>query len=168
MFYQDPTFWVLVAFVIFFAGIGKKLWKFVATYLNQHSIKIEEKIKDAIRMREEAQALLGDIRKKQMEAEQQAKAIMEHAQAQMDHMREEARLEIDKFLKNRERLAQDRIQHAKNQALKDIRGHAIRVSVQASEKLLKEQVDSKTDTHLIDQAIKTLEQQIEQANIQPY
>ena len=154
--FSDPTFWFLVAFVIFIAGVGKKVWLLVSGYLDHHGLKIEEKIKDAIRMREEAQTLLGDVRKKHMEAEKQAEEIVEHARLQSEHFRKESQRELEHFLKNREKLAHDRIQHAQTQALQGIRRQAILASTQACQAILKESVNDKQHTELIDQAIADL------------
>ncbi|MEN8235939.1 MAG: F0F1 ATP synthase subunit B [Pseudomonadota bacterium] len=154
--FHDPTFWFLVAFLIFIFGVGKKFWKFISGYLDQHGLKIEEKIKDAIRMREEAQALLGEVRKKHMDAQKQADEIIEHARLQVENFRKESQQELEHFLKSRERLAHDRIQHAETQALQDIRRQAIFVSTQACQDILKDGVGDQQHTELIDQAIADL------------
>ncbi len=154
--FSDPTFWFLVAFVIFVLGVGKRFWQLVSSYLDQHGLKIEEKIKDAIRMREEAQMLLGDVRKNHIQAQKQAEDIVEHARLQAEDFRKEAQKELEQFLKGRERLAHDRIEHAQNQALQDIRRQAIFVSTEACQEIIKKEISSKKHTELIDQAIADL------------
>lgn len=154
--FQDPTFWFLIAFLIFILGVGKKFWQLVSGYLDQHGVKIEEKIKDAIRMREEAQTLLGEVRKKHMEAQTQADEIIEHARLQAENFRKESQQELEHFLKSRERLAHDRIQHAETKALQDIRHQAIFAATQACQDILKDGVKAKQHKELIDQAIADL------------
>lgn len=107
-------------------------------------------------MREEAQALLGEVRKKHMDAQKQADEIIEHARLQVENFRKESQQELEHFLKSRERLAHDRIQHAETQALQDIRRQAIFVSTQACQDILKDGVGDQQHTELIDQAIADL------------
>ncbi len=73
---QDPTFWVLVSFVIFVALVWKPGSKAVAQMLDDRAEKIRSDLEKAAKLREEAQALFAEYQKKQRDALKDAEAIV--------------------------------------------------------------------------------------------
>jgi F-type H+-transporting ATPase subunit b len=154
--FTNPTFWFLVSFILFFILFGRAIWTMVSGGLDDRSRRIETDIQEAIQMREEAQALLNDIKARQMEAGKHAEAILEHARLEAERLRSEAAKELDEYLKHRELLVEQRIEFAEREALKDIRDTAVRMAIEASEKILANVVSHDTDSQIADQAIQEL------------
>ena len=78
-FYADTQFLVLVAFVITVALIGKTVYPKVSVALDERSEGIRRNIEEAIRLREEAQDLLSSYERKQRDAANEAKEMIERA-----------------------------------------------------------------------------------------
>ena len=53
----SQTAWVLIAFILFFVLVGKKLWSALNTNLDQRKKMIENELNEAKKLREEAQAM---------------------------------------------------------------------------------------------------------------
>lgn len=153
----NPTFWFLVSFVLFFVFFGKTLWVLISQGLDTRSSRIENDIRAAMDMREQAQEMLNEIKSRQLESDKHAEAILEHARLEAERLRSDAAKELDEYLKNRELLVQQRIDFAEKEALKDIRDTAVRMAIEASEKILTSVVKKETDELLTDTAIKELE-----------
>lgn len=154
--FTSPTFWFLVAFALFFIFFGKSIWAGIRGALDDRSRRIESDIQDAMRMREEAQEMLNDIKKRQLEAGQHAEAILEHARLEAERLRSEAAQELDEYMKHRELLVEQRIEFAEQEAIKDIRDTAARMAIEAAEKIMKKVVDENVDAEIADKAIAEL------------
>ena len=81
--FSNPEFWVLVALVIFFGLLVylKVLPGALFGALDGYAAKIKAELDEAQHLREEAQALLADVKAQREEAERQAAAVDLAAQA---------------------------------------------------------------------------------------
>ena len=77
----DPHFWVNIGGLIFLAFAGPKLWKAITQMLDQRAIKIKADLDEAQKLKDEAQALLGEYQRKQKDALREAAEIVETAKA---------------------------------------------------------------------------------------
>lgn len=154
--FSDPTFWVLVAFVIFVALVWKPAGRMVGQMLDERSEKIRSDIEKAAKLREEAQALLAEYQKKQRDALKDAEAIITAARAEAEALSRQAGADLEASLKRREQLALQRIAQAEAQALTDVRAAAVDLAMQATRKILAEKLDAGRQDALIDSAIKEL------------
>lgn len=152
-FYQDPTFWVGVAFVIFVALAGRTVWRALAKLLDERSHKIEASLAEAERLRHEAEAALADYQKKQRQAVKDAQAIVEQAKVEAERMKVHGEEELRKQLALREKQAIDRIAQAEQRALADVRNTAVDVAIAATRAMLKDGIDAAKAKGLIDDAI---------------
>ena len=133
----DAEFWVAVAFVAFvgvlvYFGVHEMLVKFV----DQRRDRIKAELDEALRLKEEAQALLAQYQRKQREAEQEAAAILAGAAAEAERMMAEAKTKMEEFIARRSKMAEAKIAQAEAQALADVRAAAADAAVGAAEKIL--------------------------------
>ena len=56
----NPHLWVNIALLVFIVVAGPKLWKALASVLDQRSLRIKNSLDEAQKLRDEAQALLND------------------------------------------------------------------------------------------------------------
>ena len=77
----SQTAWVLIAFILFFVLVGKKLWSALTTNLDQRKKMIENELNEAKKLREEAQAELNASLKKQKEINKQVLDIINDAKS---------------------------------------------------------------------------------------
>lgn len=152
-FYEDPSFLVMVAFVITIALIGKTVYQKVSAALDQRSEAIRSEIEEATRLREEAQELLASYERKQRDAAGETEAIAERARSEAQYLTEKAAADIDEMIERRRRQASDRISHAETTARDEIRAAAIDVAMEASRLILADRISGKKADAMIDDAI---------------
>ena len=139
--WQDPTFWVGLAFCLTVVVLAKPLGKFLGNALQARSDAIAAKLEEAKRLREEAHALLLEYQQKQQEAQKEADALLQKTKDNAEKMRSEACDAFEKELEKRESLAMARLENAKNQAMEEVRNLAIDIALKTTEKILTNELD---------------------------
>ena len=154
MFELDAEFWVAVAFVVFLGGlIYLGAHEMLVKYIDQRRDRIKAELDEALRLKEEAQALLAQYQRKQREAEQEAAGIIAGANAEAERMTAEAKAKIEEFVVRRTRAAEAKIAQAEAQALADVRAAAAEAAVSAAEKILTQTVKGEVADRLIVKSI---------------
>ena len=159
-FLQDPTFWVLVAFVAFIAAAGYPIAKAITAGLDKRADKISADIDEAQKLREEAQDLLASYQRKQRDAVEEAEAIVSHAREEAGRLIEQGRERLEGALERREKLAMDRIGQAEAQALDTVRAKTVDVALNATRDFLAENLKGKQADALVEAAIKELPEKL--------
>jgi F-type H+-transporting ATPase subunit b len=152
--WQEPEFWVAVAFVLF---LGVLVYvgahKTVIEALDRRSARIKAELDEARRLRDEAEKLLAEYQRKQREAEREAEAIIAEARAEAERVAAESRGKMEEFVARRTRLAETKIGQAEALALAEVRAAAADAAVAAAEKILRETAKGKVADDLIAQGI---------------
>lgn len=150
---QDPTFWVLIAFIALFAVlIYLKVPGTIGKQLDARADQIESDIREAEKLREEAQELLATYEKKQKEAVKEAEAILQSAKDEAKRMGEHGKERLEQSLARREKMAMDRIAQVEAQAVDEVRQLAVEIAMDATRELVAAQAESAGD-RMIDDAI---------------
>jgi F-type H+-transporting ATPase subunit b len=137
--FEDPEFWVALAFVIFIGILIKfGVPKMVFSSLDDRSDRIKQALDEAHRLRSEAQAVLTQYQKKREEAEKEAQAIIVSARVEAERLAGEAKGKVEEFIARRTKMAESKIAQAEAQALADVRAAAADASVAAAESILKQ------------------------------
>jgi len=92
----NAEFWVAVAFLIFVAlmiymGVHRR----VLDALDQRSARIRAELDEALRLKQEAQKLVEEYRRKHQEAEREAETIVASAQAEAERVAAEAKTKME-------------------------------------------------------------------------
>ena len=153
---HDPTFWVLVSFLIFIGLIGKKAWGALCEALDSRSEKIKTDLDEAEKLREEAQDLLAQYQRKQRDAARETEDIISKARNEAEKYAEQAKDNLEKALTRREQLAVERITYAEKAAIDDVRRLAVDVAVEATRKILSDEIKGDRADKLIDHSINEL------------
>jgi len=156
-FLKEAEFWVAVAFVLFMGVLAYfQVFKKVVDALDQRSARIRQELEEARLLREEAQALLAESKRKQQAAEADAAEIIAGARAEADRTAAEAKSRMDEFLARRTKMAEAKIAQAEEQAVADVRAAAADAAVAAAEKILSENAKGKVADDLIRKGIEDL------------
>ena len=118
---SDPTFYVLIAFVLFFLGAGKPLYKALTGALDAQINKIETDLEQATRLREEAQTLLNETKLKSHKATKFSEEIINQAREMTESLQEKAQAHLKSTIQKKKQLAENRIQVLFSQAEKEVR-----------------------------------------------
>jgi F-type H+-transporting ATPase subunit b len=153
----EPETWVAIAFVIFVAIMVRLgVPRLVTKTLDDRSARIKTELDEAMRLRQEAEAVLAQYRRKQQEAEAEAAAIIVSARAEAERLAAEAKTKVEDFIARRTKMAESKIAQAEAQALADVRAAAADAAVAAAEKILSDTAKGKVGDDLITQGVQEL------------
>ena len=128
----SQTAWVLIAFILFFVLVGKKLWSALTTNLDQRKKMIENELNEAKKLREEAQAELNASLKKQKEINKQVLDIINDAKSTAKQIEADALKKSDIIIKRKEEQAKQKINNAQVEALNNIKNISAELSVKSA------------------------------------
>jgi F-type H+-transporting ATPase subunit b len=154
--FQDPTFWTLVAFVIFIGLTFKPISRLATTSLDARSDKIRAEIEEGEKLLEEAQELLSNYERKQRDSAKEAEAIIVHAREETERMKEQSAKNLETALSRREKLAEERIALAEASAVDEVRAIAAEIALDATQRLLADNLSAQKSDALVDAAIKDI------------
>ncbi len=150
----EAEFWVGVAFFVFVALLGYVgAHRMILASLDQRRDKIKSELDEARRLREDAEKLLAEYRRRQRDAESEAQTIIRNAQAEAERVAEEAHARLEELIARRTAIAQTKIAQAEAQALADVRAAAADAAVVAAEKILRQTAKGKVADDLIAKGI---------------
>lgn len=157
----DAEFFVAVAFVIFVLGLAYVgAHRKVTGALDTRSKRIDDELREAKRLREEAAALLASFEKKKVEAEAEAGAIIEHAKADAERLAKETEERMAEFVARRTKQAEAKIAFAEVQATAEVRAAAAEAAVRAAESVLRNEVKGPLGAELIGKGIADVKGQL--------
>jgi F-type H+-transporting ATPase subunit b len=146
--------WVTVAFVLFVALlIYLKVPAKVVALLDERAARITKELAEAKKLREEAQALLDEYKKKRIQAEKDAEDIVALARREAEAYARETRVKLTEMLERRTKQAEQKIAQAEQQAVKDVRTAATDVAIAAATELLGVAAEGAKGTKLIEESI---------------
>jgi F-type H+-transporting ATPase subunit b len=151
---SDPTFWVLVGFLVFVgAAVYFKLPGMIGKALDERGVTIKAELDQARRLREEAQALFVDYQRRQREAEKEAAEIVAHAKEEAARLVREAHADLEATMTRRRSLAETKIAQAEAQAVKEVREAAIDLAIAAASSVLRQELQGDRGAATMDRAI---------------
>ncbi len=154
--FADPKNWVVIAFIIFFALFGSKIWSALTGMLDDRATKVRAELDEASRLRKEAEAMLKDAQKSRDEALADAKALIAGAQAEAARLTAATAAEAEASARRREQMAIDRIAAAEKAAVDEVRYTAVDVASIAARQVIAEGLTPEAGSALVDQAIAQL------------
>jgi F-type H+-transporting ATPase subunit b len=153
---HDPTFWVLISFILFVIAVYKPIKKAMLGGLDARIAEIRREVEDAEKLREEAQSLLANYQRQQRQAIQDAEAIVEKAREDAERHKTEAEDAITEMVRRQEEQATEKIAQAEAAAVQEVREMAVDLAIAASERLLAERLSGAEGEALVDKAIEDL------------
>jgi len=154
---STPEFWVAVSFFLFLAlafyfGAHKK----IAVALDARAAAIAKELDDAKALREEAEKVLADYRRKQGDAAKAAEDIVALAGKEAAAMAAETSRAMKEQFERRMKQAQDKIGRAEADAVREVRAAAADAAVTAAQSVIAEKLTPDTAGKLITQSIDAL------------
>lgn len=151
---HDTSFWVLVAFVIFFGILFYlKVPGQLTKSLDERAEKIKRELDEAEKLHREAQHLFAEYQRKQRNAMQEAAEIVAAAEAEAKRLAEAAAADLKASLERRRQQAEAKIAQAEQAALREVRDTAIDLAVTAAGDLLKQTLQGAAAKGQTDRAI---------------
>jgi len=156
----DPEFWVMVAAVIFVVAVWKPARKALLGALDERGARIRAELDEAKKLRDEAEQLLAEYRRKEQEAAAEAALIIAHAREEAERIAAQSARNLEQALARRQQLAEERIAQAESKALEEIRAVAVDAAIAAARNVIVAEIDEERGAALLDAAIAALPQQL--------
>ena len=156
----SQTAWVLIAFILFFVLVGKKLWSALTTNLDQRKKMIENELNEARKLREEAQAELNASLKKQKEINKQVLDIINDAKSTAKQIEADALKKSDIIIKRKEEQAKQKINNAQIEALNNIKNISAELSVKSAKVYIQNELDRKIQKALYSDSKQKLKEKL--------
>jgi len=154
---QDPTFWVLLAFLIVMGLFWRAgVHKMIAKGLDKRSQDIADELDRARALRDEAQELLAKYQRRQREAEDEAAGIIDMAKKDAVRIAADAKTKIEEQLERRAKAAEDKIARAEAQAISEMRGATADLAIEAARDIIRARMDQGAQSALSERAIDEL------------
>ena len=151
---QEAEFWVFVGLVIFIGGlVWAKVPAMAMKALDARGAAIQAELDEALRLRQEAQALLAQIKVQRDDAERLAAEMIANAEADSERLRVEAAAKLDEQIKRRRVMAERKIATAEAQAAADVKAAAGDLAAQIAEQVLAARLKDLKSDPLIDRAV---------------
>lgn len=160
-FLATAEFWVAVSFVLFLAAIVYfGAHKKVAVALDARATAIAKELADAKALRDEAEAVLADYKKKSSNAAQEAQDIVDLAAKEAKALAEETSQKMTEQFERRMKLAKDKIAQAKTDALRDVRVAATDAAIEAAQSVIAKKLSADQANKLIEASIGDLKSKL--------
>jgi F-type H+-transporting ATPase subunit b len=157
----EPETWVAVAFVIFVAILVKVgVPRVITKGLDDRGTRIKSELDEATRLRQEAEAVLAQYKRKAQDAEAEAAAIIVSARADAERLAAEAKTKVEDFIARRTKMAESKIAQAEAQALADVRAAAADAAIFAAERILVDTTHGAAADTLIERGIRDVKSKL--------
>ncbi|MDB2415350.1 hypothetical protein N9W34_06220 [Rickettsiales bacterium] len=157
---HDPTFWVGLSSVIFFALVAKPVAKIVSSALDNRAADIQRELDEALRLKEEAQALLASYQKKQKDAKATADDIIKNAQEQVAIIREKSKKDLEELINKRVDMAMQKIAGYEATVLHEVRSNAVDIAIGTVRALVVENIGKDSEDELVNLAISDIDKKL--------
>ncbi len=153
-FYDDPTFWVAIAFFVFMGGVlYSKVHMQLAATLDAKAASIKAQLDEALNLRKEAEKFLADYQRKQRDAQKLAETIISDAVHAAESLKTQASKDIAEMIERRERLSKEKLVQAELFAIKEVKIAAVRAAVAASKEVLAASLQGKNGDSIVKDSI---------------
>lgn len=150
----DATFFVALSFVLFvFFVIWVGLPSTIIKSLDDRSEKIKNELDEARALHEEAQKLLANEKRKLEKCDSDVKEILKKASDQAALITEKSNILLQEEIKRKQKQADIKIDQAKDDAIREVKAKAAELSLIIAKEYLKENIDDKISSELIDKSI---------------
>ena len=139
--------------ILFGAMIYFKVPGMAFKALDARGANIQAELDGALRLREEAQALLAQIKLQREAAEKVAAEMIANAEADSERLRAEAAVKLEEQIKRRQQMAERKIASAEAKAAADVKAAAGELAAQIAESVLQARMKGLKSDPLIDRAV---------------
>lgn len=151
---SNTDFVVLLAFILFIAILVYfKVPGILMGLLDKRAASIQSDLDQARALREEAQALLADYKRKQNDVQTQAARIVETAKKEAQGAAQKAKADMEASIARRVAAAEDQIKSAEAGAVREIRDRAIEVATAVAGEVIARQIGPEQNAALFDKAL---------------
>lgn len=151
--FTSTLFWQIVAFVILWILLARFVFKPISNIIKKREEKISASVNDADKLKEEAEKMLADYRKKLDEARVEAQTIVEQSKTIGENLKnelvEKAKMESSQMITD----ARKEIERERDKALASIKENVVDLTLLATEKLIGKAMKEEDHLRFIEESI---------------
>jgi len=147
--YFDETAWVAVAFLIFIVLVWKKASKAITEILDNRALLIENELKEAKSLKEEALEELRKSLQTQKNISDEADKIIKDAQDAAKKIQDDTNVKCSEIIQRREEQAKQKIMALETEAVNNIKNVTGSIIVESSKIFIKSNLDKKENNSII-------------------
>ena len=160
-FIYESEFWVAVSFFIFigvlvYFGVHMK----VVSALDARALLISQELEEARRLREEAEKVLADYRRKLGDVVMEVDNITALATTEAKTLAAETRQSLKEHFDRRIKLAEEKIARAEMEAVREFRSVAVDAAIAAAQNLIVAKLTPDRAKKLVSESIKALKSKL--------
>ena len=160
-FIYEPEFWVAVSFFIFigvlvYFGVHMK----VVSALDARALLISQELEEARRLREEAENVLADYRRKLGDVVTEVDNITALATTEAKTLAAETRQSLKEYFDRRIKLAEEKIARAEMETVREFRSVAVDAAIAAAQNLIVAKLTPDRAKKLVSESIKALKSKL--------
>lgn len=157
---SDAKFWVAVSFLALIVLGYKKVARLLLNALDARSAKIREELDNARKLREQAEAVLADYKRKQAAYLKEAENMLAKAREDAELMNKQAEKDLKDALDARMKQALLKIAREEEQAIQEVRNHVVDIALAAARAVIVSHVGKMSQEELIRLAMADIERKI--------
>ncbi|MCL6229764.1 F0F1 ATP synthase subunit B [Bartonella bilalgolemii] len=147
---MTDTFWAFIGLVLFLALLVYfEVPNVIIRKLDARAKYIKDELDEALHLREEAQRVLAEYQRKHLEIEKETQEIIADAKCKVEAIITETRIKTEEYIKNRSRLAEQKIAQAEANAVRVVSSSAIDLAISAANRVLTKELDAEQANNLI-------------------
>ena len=147
--YFDETAWVAVAFLIFIVLVWKKASKAITEILDSRALLIENELKEAKSLKEEALEELRKSLQTQKNISDEADKIIKDAQNAAKKIQDDTNIKCSEIIQRREEQAKQKIMALETEAVNHIKKVTGSIIVESSKIFIQSNLDKKENDSII-------------------
>ena len=160
-FIYESEFWVAVSFFIFigvlvYFGVHMK----IVSALDARALLISKELEEARRLREEAENVLADYRRKLGDVVTEVDNITALATTEAKTVAAETRQSLKEYFDRRIKLAEEKIARAEMEAVREFRSVAVDAAIAAAQNLIAAKLTPDRAKKLVSESIKALKSKL--------
>jgi F-type H+-transporting ATPase subunit b len=132
----------------------------MATQLDARKDRIRREIEEAVRLREEAQAMLATYQKKYDETIQEAEKIIEEAKRNAAQIIQDAQAEVASTIEKRRAAAVERIEQAEQSAVQEVKAKVVEASLAVATRILQDNMDEEMNDEVFQQTLGQVQRKV--------
>ena len=141
--------WTILTFLLLLIILKKVAWKPILSALDKREKEIEDSLNRAEQAKEEAQKILEENQATLSKAEEESKKIIDQSRVYGDNLKEqlmkESKVQAQKIIED----ASAEIERKKNAAFEELKNQIADISVNAAEKIMKENIDANKNKQIV-------------------
>ena len=154
--FNDPQFWVFIAFIIFLGVIIKPVRKILSINLGDKIQEIKDSIDQAEKIKNDAQLTLSEVKKRQNEVRGEIDLIEKEAKEKITMIGKNAHSKLIDQINKRNALASVKIDQMTRDANTEIQKHITQIAISATVNILEKKLNDKEKQNLINQSVNEL------------